>query len=175
MIVIGDISGIHDFVFAVPQTGGGQARRLRARSFLLQAAAECAALAVQRKLDWPDESLLFAAASKFALQGPDDPQAEQSLIALRSEIQKALFDKALARRAENTRRVDSWDQFKEVLESEGGFLYAHWDGTDETEAAIQEETKATIRCIPLDDDLEDGVCVRSGKPSKRRVIFAKAY
>ena len=92
MIVIGDISGIHDFVFAVPQTGGGQARRLRARSFLLQAAAECAALAVQRKLAWPDESLLFAAASKFALQGPDDPQAEQSLIALRSEIQKALFD-----------------------------------------------------------------------------------
>jgi len=92
MIVIGDISGIQDFVFAVPQTGGGQARRLRARSFLLQAAAECAALAVQRKLAWPDESLLFAAASKFALQGPDDPQAEQSLLALRSEIQKALFE-----------------------------------------------------------------------------------
>jgi prolyl-tRNA synthetase len=90
-------------------------------------------------------------------------------------IQQAMFDKALAFRAEHTTNVDSWDQFKEVLAEKSGFLYAHWDGSDETENAIQEETKATIRCIPLDDDVEDGVCVKSGKPSKRRVLFAKAY
>ncbi len=90
-------------------------------------------------------------------------------------IQQAIFDKAVAFRAEHTTPVDSWDQFKEVLAEKSGFLYAHWDGTDETENAIQEETKATIRCIPLDDDLEDGVCVKTGKPSKRRVLFAKAY
>ena len=90
-------------------------------------------------------------------------------------IQQAMFDRAVAFRAENTRRVDTWDEFKEVLEAEGGFLQAHWDGTDATETAIQEETKATIRCIPLDDDIEEGACVYSGKPSKRRVLFAKAY
>ena len=90
-------------------------------------------------------------------------------------IQQAMFDRAVAFRAENTRRVDTWDEFKEVLEAEGGFLQAHWDGTDATETAIQEETKATIRCIPLDDDVEEGACVYSGKPSKRRVLFAKAY
>ena len=90
-------------------------------------------------------------------------------------IQQAMFDRAVQFRADNTRKVDSWDQFKEVLDSESGFLYAHWDGSTETEEAIQEETKATIRAIPLDDDLEDGVCVYSGKPSKRRVLFAKAY
>ncbi|MBN2170703.1 MAG: proline--tRNA ligase, partial [Candidatus Krumholzibacteriota bacterium] len=90
-------------------------------------------------------------------------------------IQQAMFDRAVAFRTANTRRVDTWDEFKEVLEAEGGFLYAHWDGTDATETAIQEETKATIRCIPMDDDIEDGACVYSGKPSKRRVLFAKAY
>ena len=90
-------------------------------------------------------------------------------------IQQAIFDRAVAFRAEHTTPVDSWDQFKEVLAEKSGFLYAHWDGTDETENAIQEETKATIRCIPLDDDHEDGVCVKTGKPSKRRVLFAKAY
>jgi prolyl-tRNA synthetase len=90
-------------------------------------------------------------------------------------IQKAMFDRAVQFRADNTHRVDTWDEFKDVLENKGGFLYAHWDGTTETEEAIQEETKATIRAIPLDDDFEDGVCIRSGKPSKRRVLFAKAY
>ena len=90
-------------------------------------------------------------------------------------IQKALFDKAVQFRADNTHRVEDWEQFKDVLENKGGFLYAHWDGSTKTEEAIQEETKATIRAIPLDDDFEDGVCVYSGKPSKRRVLFAKAY
>ncbi len=90
-------------------------------------------------------------------------------------IQKAMFDKALQFRTDNTHRVDNWDDFKSALEEKGGFLYAHWDGDGATEAAIQAETKATIRCIPLDDDTEDGVCVKSGKPSKRRVLFAKSY
>jgi prolyl-tRNA synthetase len=92
-----------------------------------------------------------------------------------STIQQAIFDRAVKSREENTHRVDNWGHFKSVLEKKGGFLYAHWDGTTETEIAIQEETKATIRCIPLDDDLEDGVCIFSGKPSKRRVLFAKSY
>ena len=90
-------------------------------------------------------------------------------------IQSALLEKARAFREENTHRVENWSEFKEVLEEKGGFLYAHWDGTTETEVAIQEETKATIRCIPLDDDFEEGACVYSGKPSKRRVLMAKGY
>jgi len=74
-----------------------------------------------------------------------------------------------------TTRVDSWDEFVRVLDEKGGFLLAHWDGTPETEEAIKDATKATIRCIPLDSPEEDGVCVYSGKPSKRRVVFARAY
>lgn len=93
---------------------------------------------------------------------------------LLAEVQKKIFDRAVAFREANTHNVDSWDEFKAKLD-DGGFLYAHWDGTGETEEAIQSETKATIRCIPLDDDVEDGQCVFSGKPSKRRVLFAKAY
>ena len=73
-------------------------------------------------------------------------------------------------------KVDSYDEFKERLEKDGGFYLAHWDGTAETEEKIKEETKATIRCIPFDrDEEEEGVCIYSGKPSKGRVIFAKAY
>ena len=90
-------------------------------------------------------------------------------------IQTALFEKALKFREDNTHRVDHWKQFKSVLEKKGGFLSAHWDGSTETELAIKEETKATIRCIPLDDDIEEGVCIFSGKPSKRRVLMAKGY
>ena len=71
--------------------------------------------------------------------------------------------------------VNSYDEFKDLLETKGGFFSAHWDGTPETEACIKEETKATIRCIPLDSKEEEGVCMYSGKPSKRRVLFAKAY
>ncbi len=95
--------------------------------------------------------------------------------ALLDETHTRLFERALRFREENTRRVDTWEEFQAVLDGSGGFLYAHWDGTGETEEAIQNATKATIRCIPLDDDLEDGVCVYSGKPSRRRVLFAKAY
>ena len=94
---------------------------------------------------------------------------------LLEEIQKNIFQKALNYRNEHRTKVDTYEEFKNVLETKGGFLYAHWDGTEETENTIKEETKATIRCIPMDDDIEEGVCVLTGKPSKRRVLFAKSY
>lgn len=91
------------------------------------------------------------------------------------EMQTGLFERALEFREEHTTKVDSYDEFKEVLDTKGGFVVAHWDGTAETEARIQEETKATIRCIPLDADDEEGVCILTGNPSSRRVVFARAY
>jgi prolyl-tRNA synthetase len=91
------------------------------------------------------------------------------------EIQDNIYKKALDFRQSNTRTVDSYDEFKQVLEAEGGFIMAHWDGTTETEKKIQEETKATIRCIPLEQQENQGRCMYSGKPSKGRVVFAKAY
>jgi len=94
---------------------------------------------------------------------------------LLAEIQANIFKKALDFRAEKTTEVNSWEEFKTVLEEKGGFISAHWDGTAETEEAIKNETKASIRCIPLDFEEEEGVCVYSGKPSKKRVLFAKAY
>ena len=90
-------------------------------------------------------------------------------------IQQDMYNKALDFRKENITKVDTYEEFKKVLEEKGGFIYAHWDGTDEEEAQIKEETKATIRCIPLDDDVEEGISLISGKPSARRVLFAKAY
>ena len=95
--------------------------------------------------------------------------------ALLAEMQQALYDKALKHQLANTVKVDDYTSFKAQLEDEGGFVLAHWDGTAETEARIQEETKATIRCIPLGAEAEEGICVYSGKPSSRRVLFAKAY
>lgn len=97
------------------------------------------------------------------------------IVNLLNDIHQNLFDKARKFRDENTRYVDSYDEFKSVLDEKSGFIYAHWDGTAETEAKIQEETKATIRCIPLKEDHEAGKCMVTGKPSKRRVLFAKAY
>lgn len=91
------------------------------------------------------------------------------------DIQKNLYDRALKFRIDNTRKADTWEEFKEILETEGGFISAHWDGTPETEEKIKELTKATIRCIPFDAPEEEGKCIYSGKPSQRRVIFAKAY
>ena len=90
------------------------------------------------------------------------------------EIQANLFKKAADFRASQTRKVDTWEQFKEEIEK-GGFLLCHWDGTTETEERIKEETKATIRCIPNDAIEEEGACIYSGKPSHRRVIFARSY
>lgn len=97
------------------------------------------------------------------------------VLVLLDEIQKNIHQKALKLRESMTTRVDNFTDFKKVMEEKGGFILAHWDGTKETEAAIKEETKATIRCIPLDAVEEKGVCVYSGKPSSKRVLFAQAY
>ena len=94
---------------------------------------------------------------------------------LLKEIQNNLFDKALQHRDQHITSCDTYEDFKKVLESKGGFIAAHWDGTTETEMKIKQETKATIRCIPLDSDEENGTCIYSGKPSAQRVLFAKAY
>ncbi|MGC6422818.1 MAG: proline--tRNA ligase [Flavobacteriaceae bacterium] len=94
---------------------------------------------------------------------------------LLAEMQQQLFEKAKAYRAEHTTEVNDYITFKELLETKGGFLSAYWDGTTATEEAIKKETKATIRCIPLQADTQEGYCIYSGKPSKRRVLFAKAY
>lgn len=91
------------------------------------------------------------------------------------QIQTNLLERAAAFRKMNTHIVNDYQEFKSRLEKDGGFFLAHWDGTAETEEKIKEETKATIRCIPLDAQEEEGVCMYSGRPSKRRVIFAKAY
>ena len=95
--------------------------------------------------------------------------------ALLDEIQDNLYQRALKRHIDNTQKVDTYEEFKEKLEKEPGFFLAHWDGTTETEELIQKETKATIRCIPLEGEEEEGVCMVTGKPSKKRAIFAKAY
>ncbi len=91
------------------------------------------------------------------------------------EIQASLYKKALKFRDDNTYLTDNWKEFTEIIENQGGFILAHWDGTGETEEKIKEETKATIRCIPFDSPEEEGKCVYSGRPSKRRVLFARSY
>jgi prolyl-tRNA synthetase len=100
---------------------------------------------------------------------------ETYIAGLLSDIQENIYNRALHFRENNTFRVNSWDEFREVVEVKGGFAYAHWDGTAETEAKIKEDTKATIRCIPLDNIPEEGKCIYSGKPSGQRVLFAVAY
>ncbi len=94
---------------------------------------------------------------------------------LMDTIQQNIFDKALAFRNSMITRVDTWDEFVDVLNNKGGFISAHWDGTVETEVAIKDATKATIRCIPLDAVQEEGKCIFTGKPSHRRVLFARSY
>ena len=94
---------------------------------------------------------------------------------LLNEIQSAIYERAKLFRDQSIHVVNSWEEFKEVLNTKGGFISAHWDGTGETEEKIKELTKATIRCIPLDNTQEDGICVLTGNPSKQRVLFAKAY
>lgn len=94
---------------------------------------------------------------------------------LMPEIQQDLYKKALQFRDSHISSVDTFDEFKKIIEVKTGFVSAHWDGTTETEDKIKELTKATIRCIPLTNGEEEGFCVYSGKPSKQRVLFAKAY
>ncbi|MCX2451669.1 proline--tRNA ligase [Pedobacter sp. PLR] len=97
------------------------------------------------------------------------------IVQLLDEIQANIYNKAFQYREEHTTEANSYDELKELLDGKTGFVSAHWDGTPETEQKIKEETKATIRCIPLNNKQEDGVCIYSGKPSKQRVLFARAY
>ncbi len=104
-----------------------------------------------------------------------DETFPQKIAGLLDQMQTDIYNKALEFQQDNTHKIDDYEEFKRVLDEEGGFVYAHWDGTDETEAKIKEETKATIRCIPLNAEAEEGKCIYSGKPSQQRVLFAKAY
>jgi prolyl-tRNA synthetase len=100
---------------------------------------------------------------------------ENKVAHLLEQIQNNLYQKALSMRETRTYTADTYDEFKRILEETPGFVMAHWDGTSETEQKIKEETKATIRCIPLDNKQEAGKCILTGKPSTQRVVFAKAY
>ena len=99
----------------------------------------------------------------------------QTIQGLLEEIQSSLLLKAEKFRKERTFHAKDWDNFKDLMDNESGFVYAHWDGTKETELKIKDATKATLRCIPLENEQEEGICIYSGKPSKQKVIFAKAY
>jgi prolyl-tRNA synthetase len=94
---------------------------------------------------------------------------------LLADIQQNMYNKAKLYRDEHVTKADSWDEFEKLLDEKGGFISAHWDGTAETEEAIKEKTKATIRCIPLNNPREEGSCIFTGKPSSQRVLFARAY
>lgn len=100
---------------------------------------------------------------------------EQTVENILEEIQNNLYNQALDFRNTHTHKVENWNEFLDLLDNKGGFIYAHWDGTPETEEKIKELSKATIRCIPLDNPQESGVCILTGKPSNQRVVFARAY
>ena len=102
-------------------------------------------------------------------------EVENYVSTLLEDIQTNLFNKALERRNNLTTKVNTYEEFKKVLDEKTGFVMAHWDGTPETEEKIKQETKATIRCIPLNNEQENGICIYSGKPSTQRVVFARAY
>jgi prolyl-tRNA synthetase len=102
-------------------------------------------------------------------------EAVEYITNLLEEIQINIYSKALSYKEQMTSSVDTWAEFKSQIKGEGGFVYAHWDGTSETEEKIKNQTKATIRCIPLDAEPEAGKCIFTGNPSTQRVLFAKAY
>ncbi|MES2654442.1 MAG: proline--tRNA ligase [Bacteroidota bacterium] len=110
--------------------------------------------------------------TKEIISGENLPETINRLL---DEIQESIYKKALDYRTEHIHTVNTWDEFIDALENKTGFVSAHWDGTGETEEKIKEMSKATIRCVPLDNTLENGVCVLTGKPSTQRVLFAKAY
>jgi prolyl-tRNA synthetase len=99
----------------------------------------------------------------------------QQILILLEEIQVNIFDRAHQFRKDHITKADNWDDFVKLLDEKGGFIAAHWDGTPETEDKIKEQTKATIRCVPLHNEQEDGACILTGKPSRERVLFARAY
>lgn len=99
----------------------------------------------------------------------------EAIVQMLDDIQQSMYNKAKNYRDAHITRADSWNDFEKTLDGEGGFIAAHWDGTPETEEAIKQKTKATIRCIPLNNPQEEGKCILTGKPSKERVLFARAY
>jgi prolyl-tRNA synthetase len=101
--------------------------------------------------------------------------ATEHITNLLVDIQQNLFNRAKIYRDAHTTEVNNWEDFERTLDEKGGFISAHWDGTNETEEAIKEKTKATIRCIPLNNKQESGNCILTGKPSTQRVLFARAY
>ena len=112
----------------------------------------------------------------FLFVGPVHAVLEpEELRALLEKIQQKLFERASNYRKENTRAVSSYAEFKEIISNKGGFISAHWDGSKEIEAQIKLETKATVRCLPLEKNPEPGKCIVTGLPSSQRAIFAIAY
>jgi prolyl-tRNA synthetase len=124
--------------------------------------------------DMENETVELARRDALTKSVHNQADLEELIPGLLVEIQDSLYARALDRRVTNTFKVDTFEEFKATLDK-GGFILAHWDGTPETEEKIKEETKATIRCIPLDAVAEVGKCVYSGKPSTKRVVFARAY
>ncbi len=108
--------------------------------------------------------------SSLSLEG-----LSEKLVELLEQIQQNMYNKAKAFREANIRKVDTWEEFEKTLDGPGGFISAHWDGSSETEEAIKQKTKATIRCIPLNNPQEGGKCILTGNPSTQRVLFARAY
>lgn len=126
--------------------------------------------------DLENGTLEVARRDKLSKESISQDEVVNHVEGLLEDIQNNLFQKALDHRKEHTTQVDSWDEFKDVLENKGGFILAHWDGTSETELKIKDETKATIRLIPLEEKYQvTGKCVYSGRDSKQLVVFAKAY
>ncbi len=126
--------------------------------------------------DLENGTVEIARRDTFEKEIVDQDNLQNIIPGMLENIQTTLLNKAKGFRAEHTFKADSFDEFKKIINSEeGGFVLAHWDGTIETEEKIKEETKATIRCIPMDAEEEEGVCIYTGKPSNKRVLFAKAY
>ncbi|MCH8569470.1 MAG: proline--tRNA ligase [Balneolales bacterium] len=126
--------------------------------------------------DVQNEKVEFVRRDKGEKKLLDRAEVTQHVVVQLAQMQTDLLDAARARMKQNTREANDYDSFKQILDEHGGFVYAHWDGTSETEARIKEETKATIRCIPLSSGPEGaGVCMISGKPSTKKVLFARAY
>jgi prolyl-tRNA synthetase len=125
--------------------------------------------------DIENETIEVARRDTLSKEIMKQDEIEKVIPELLKEIQAGIFDKAKKFKEAHTNKVENFDEFKEALDAKGGLILAHWDGTTETELKIKEETKATIRCIPMDAEQEEGKCVYTGKPSGQRVIFARAY
>ncbi|MDP4688015.1 MAG: proline--tRNA ligase [Salibacteraceae bacterium] len=125
--------------------------------------------------DMENRTLEIARRDTLEKQTMAQVDAVDHIMKLMVEIQANIYNKALKFREESTYKVDTWDEFVDAIENKGGFVLAHWDGTPETEEWIKQQTKATIRCILLDNEKEEGFCIKTGKPSSQRVVFAKAY